>query len=102
MPVKLANIAREVGAGVLEGNVTFPSDNRLRNVGAVDFETEVIHRLRCRRVMIIVADQGEAEHEDAARYTCVIIGFTMNELSESPWRKMQNQRDTAPIAQGKK
>ena len=61
---ELANIACEVSAHVFEGKVDFPSENADWLVGHIDFGEGILAKLRGRRVMIVVADLGEADQED--------------------------------------
>ena len=87
---ELANIARELGATVIEGSLRFPSEEGGWAIGSVvDFTEEVLAHFRDRKVMVIIADLGQADevHEE---YTCGICGFVMNELGECPRCKLQN------------
>lgn len=86
---ELANIAQEIGAEVLEGNLTYPSDTGNWQLSEIDL-SEYLARFRNKKVMVIIAPMGET---DPDTFTCGICGFVMTELGECPRCKMQNDQN---------
>jgi hypothetical protein len=74
---ELADIARELGADVLEGTLRYPSATNGWQLGDIDL-SENLDRYRDQRLVLIVAPIGEAE---PATYTCGVCGFVMNEVA---------------------
>ena len=73
---ELANIAREVGAEVIEGTISYPSDTGCRLIGDFDL-CEYLDAYRGRKVIVIIADCGDGgeQQEESTRGIC---GFVMN------------------------
>jgi hypothetical protein len=81
---ELAQIGREVGADVLEGGLSYPSDTGSWQLGGVDLG-EHLDRYRGKQVVLIIAPVGDALRPN---YTCGICGFVMNEVGECPRCKL--------------
>ncbi len=64
---ELANIAREIGAEVIEGTALYPSDTGCWLIGDLDF-CEHLDTYRGRKVGVVIADCGEAD-EQPEEYT---------------------------------
>jgi hypothetical protein len=77
---ELANLADEIGADVLSGDLRYPSDTGGRQLGDLDL-SEYLDRYRDQRLVLIIAPIGDAE---PATYTCGVCGFVMNEVGECP------------------
>jgi hypothetical protein len=77
---RLAQIAREVGADVLEGGLSSPSETGSWQLCDVDLG-EYLDRYRDKQVVLIIAPVGDAP---APTYTCGICGFVMNEPGACP------------------
>ena len=75
---QLANIAREAGAEVLEGNLRFPSRSGGWQLGDVDLHN-YLGRHRDQRLMVILVPAGKAETETV---TCDVCGYIMAENDE--------------------
>jgi hypothetical protein len=84
MPVdrasELANLAREVGAEILEGALRYPSETGSWRLGDVDLG-EYLDKYRDQRLMIVFVPTGKAEKETV---TCGICGFLMDKAGECP------------------
>lgn len=81
---ELSNIAQEIGAEIIEGDLRYPSDTGGWQVGAIDL-SEYLARFRDKKVMLILAPVGDAE---GGRFVCGICGFAMNSLGECPRCKL--------------
>jgi len=81
---ELANIAREVGAEVLEGTLRYPSESGSWQLGDVDLG-KYLDRYRDQRLVLILAPLGGVEKET---FTCGVCGFVMGELQECPRCKL--------------
>ncbi len=92
---ELANIAREVGAEVIEGDLTYPSPSGGWQVDAIDL-SEYLARFKDKKVMLILAPVGDAEEE---RFVCGICGFAMNSLGECPRCKLHNEEAVSGFRQ---
>lgn len=79
-----ANIAREVGGEVLEGDRRYPSETGTWQLGDVDLG-EYLDRYHNRRLIIIFVPIGKAEKESM---TCGICGFAMDEVVKCPGCKL--------------
>jgi hypothetical protein len=82
---ELAEIAGEVGADVLEGDLSYPSETGSWQLGDVDLG-EYLDRYRGKSLVLIIASVGDAP---SPNYTCGICGFVMNEVGECPRCKLQ-------------
>ncbi len=87
---QLATIARAAGAGVLEGNLRFPSRSGSWQLGDVDLG-EYLNHYRDQRLMVVLVPLGEAEK---ATFTCEVCGFVMDELQECPRCKFLTEYTT--------
>ncbi len=85
---ELANIAKEVGAKVLTGQLRYPSKTGGWQLGELDLD-EYLSQHRDKSVTFIIA----VTDKDSETYTCGICGFVMNELGECPRCKLQNIED---------
>lgn len=85
---ELANIARELGADIIDGNLVYPSDTGGWQLGTIDL-TEYLARFKDKRLMLIVTPV-----EDSTAHICGICGFVMNEAMECPRCKIMAE-DTA-------
>ena len=81
---ELANIALEVGADILRGDLRYPSDSGSWQLGDLDL-SEYLDRYRDQQVVVIIAPLGPAPDPT---YTCGICGFVMNEVGECPRCKL--------------
>ena len=72
---EFARIADEVGATVLEGDLSYPSETSRWQLGDVDLG-EYLARYRGKHLVLIIASMGAAVLETS---TCGISGFVMNE-----------------------
>jgi hypothetical protein len=90
---ELANIAREVGADVLEGDLRYPSDTGGWQFGDLD-PSEYLDRYRGKRLVLIIVPVGEAESET---YTCGICGFVMNAVQACLRCALANEQDAARL-----
>ncbi len=88
---ELANIAREIGAEVIEGRLSYPFETGCWLIGTLDL-CEHLDTYRGRKVVVIIADCGDAD-EHPEKYTCGICGFVMNEAGKCPRCKMRVERD---------
>ncbi len=77
---ELAQIGREVGADVLEGVLSYPSDTGSWQLNDIDLG-EYLDQYRGKQVVLIIAPVGDAPRPN---YTCGICGFVMNEVGECP------------------
>ena len=68
---ELAQIAGEIGADVLSGDLRYPSDTGGWQLGEQDL-SEYLDRCRNQRMVIIIAPLGAAGPQT---YTCGICGF---------------------------
>jgi hypothetical protein len=75
---ELAEIAGEVGAHVLKGDLSYPSETGSWQLGNIDVG-EYLERYRGKRLVLIIASVGDAP---SPTYTCGICGFVMNEVGE--------------------
>ena len=82
---ELAEIAGEVGADVLEGDLSYPSDTGSWQLGDLDL-SGYLGRYRDKRLVRIIAPAGDAPSPTS---TCGICGFVMNEVGECPRCKLQ-------------
>jgi len=93
---ELTNIAEEVGATVIEGNLRYPSPTGGWQLGEIDLN-EYLAQHRDKKVALIIAVVDEDTEDDT--YICGICGFTMNELGECPRCKMQNAENAKQLQQ---
>ena len=77
---ELAEIAGEVGADVLKGDLSYPSVTGSWQLGDLDLG-EYLDCYRGKRLVLIIAPVGDAP---SPTYTCGICDFVMNELGECP------------------
>jgi phage FluMu protein Com len=75
---KLATIARELGADVLEGNLSYPSRTGGWQLDNVDL-SDHLGRYRDQRLMIVLVPTGKVERETI---TCGVCGYIMDEAEE--------------------
>jgi hypothetical protein len=92
---ELAEIAGEVGADVLKGDLLYPSDTGSWQLGDVDLG-EYLERHRGQRLVLIIAPMGDAP---SPNYTCGICGFVMNEVGECPRCKLQAEEFEREVQQ---
>jgi hypothetical protein len=76
---ELSNIAREISAGILQGDLRYPSDTGGWQLGELDL-SEYLDRYRNQRPVLLIAPIGQCGPET---YTCGIGGFVMREVGES-------------------
>ena len=88
---ELKQIAAEIGADVLEGDLRYPSETGGWQLGDLDL-SEYHDRYRGKRLVLIIAPVGEAESET---YTCGICGFVMNAVQECPRCALANEQGEA-------
>jgi hypothetical protein len=81
---ELAEIAGEIGADVLSGDLRYPSDIGGWQLDDPDL-SEYLDRYCDQPLMLIIAPVGEAE---PATYTCIVCGFVMNEAGQCPRCKL--------------
>ena len=81
---ELATIAREVGAEVLEGDLSYPSESGGWQLGDVDL-SEYLAQYRNHRLVLILVPTGEAQTKPIV---CGICGFVMTELQNCPRCKL--------------
>lgn len=84
---ELKQIAAEIGADILEGDLRYPSATGGWRLGDLDL-SEYLHRYRGQRLMLIIAPVGAAEPET---YTCGICGFVHDEYGECPRCKLASE-----------
>jgi len=77
---ELANIAGEIGADVLKGDLRHPSDTGGWQLDDIDLE-EYLARYRDQQVVVIIAPLGRAPDPT---YTCGVCGFVMDEGPRVP------------------
>jgi phage FluMu protein Com len=75
---QLADIARQAGADVLEGNLRFPSRTGGWQLGDVDLN-ELLGRFQDQRLMLILVPAGKTEIETVV---CDVCGYIMEEGEE--------------------
>jgi hypothetical protein len=90
---EVANVAREVGAEVLRGPLTYPSETGGLQLGDLDL-SEYLHKYRDCEITLIIAATGEAEEKPAV---CGICGFAMGEVGECPRCKLMNEEAARQI-----
>ena len=71
---QLATIAREAGAEVLEGSLSYPSRTGSWQVGDVDLG-DLLGRYRDQRVLVVLVPVGKEETETI---TCDVCGYIMD------------------------
>src|SRR5450759_3195639 len=86
---ELANIAGEVGADVLKGDLLYPSETGSWQLGDVDLG-EYLDRYQGKRLVLIIASVGDAP---SPNYTCGICRFVMNDVGECPRCKLAVEDD---------
>src|SRR5450759_303733 len=86
---ELAEIAGEVGADILKGDLSYPSETGGWQLGDVDLG-EYLARYQGKRLVLIIAPVGDAP---SPTYTCGICGFVMNEVGECPRCKLAVEDD---------
>jgi len=86
---QLVQIASEVGADVLTGDLRYPSETGGWQLGKLDL-SEYVDRYRNQRLVIIIAPLGPS---DPMTYTCGTCGFVMNEAGECPRCKLASAQD---------
>ena len=91
---ELTAIAHEIGADVLEGVLSYPSETGGWQLGDLDL-SEHLARYRDQRLVLIIAPLGAAE---PATYTCGICGFVMNDVMECPRCKLIVQQQADELA----
>ena len=84
---EVANVAREVGAEVLRGPLTYPSETGGLQLGDLDL-SEYLHKYRDCEITLIIAATGEAEEKPVV---CGICGFAMDEVGECSRCKLMNE-----------
>ena len=90
---ELAAIARELGADVLEGDLRYPSGEKL-HLGDVDLGM-YLDRYRDQRLMVVLAPLGRAGTEPT---TCEVCGFELEETdTECPRCKLISDYTTDAI-----
>jgi hypothetical protein len=77
---ELATIAEEVGAIVVDGALTYPSETGSWQLGQVDLG-EFLAQFRGRQVMLVIAPLGEADPDVVL---CGICGFPVNDAGQCP------------------
>jgi hypothetical protein len=77
---KLANVAREVGAEVLEGKLRYSAKTGRRQLGDVDLGLH-LDRFRDQRLMVVLAPLGRTEEQT---FACGVCGFLMDEAQDCP------------------
>lgn len=82
---ELARIGMEVGAEVLQGSLSYPSETGGWQLGDLDL-SEHLARYQGQRLVLIIAPMGEGEPET---YTCGICGFVYEKYGECPRCKLQ-------------
>lgn len=83
---ELAQIATEIGAEVLRGPLTYPSETGGLQLGDLDL-SEWLHKYRDCEVTIIIAATGEAEKKPIV---CGICGFVLDEIGDCPRCRLMN------------
>jgi len=87
---ELAQIASEIGADVLTGDLRYPSETGGWQLGDLDL-SEYLDRYRNQRMVIIIAPHGTA---GPRTYTCGICGFVTNAPSECPRCELASEQDS--------
>ena len=90
---EVANVAREVGAEVLRGPLTYPSETGGLQLGDLDL-SEYLHKYRDCEITLIIAATGEAQEKPVV---CGICGFAMDEVGECPRCKLMNAEASRQI-----
>jgi hypothetical protein len=90
---EVANVAREVGAEVLRGPLTYPSETGGLQLGDLDL-SEYLHKYRDCEITLIIAATGEAQEKPVV---CGICGFAMDEVGECPRCKLMNEEAARQI-----
>jgi hypothetical protein len=90
---EVANVAREVGAEVLRGPLTYPSETGGLQLGDLDL-SEYLHKYRGCEITLIIAATGEAEEKPVV---CGICGFATDEVGECPRCKLMNEEAARQI-----
>jgi hypothetical protein len=90
---EVANVAREVGAEVLRGPLTYPSETGGLQLGDLDL-SEYLHKYRDCEITLIIAATGEAKEKPIV---CGICGFAMDEVGECPRCKLMNEEAARQI-----
>jgi hypothetical protein len=75
---RLATIAHEVGAEVLEGNLSYPSRTGSWQLGNVDLG-DLLSRYRDQRLMLVLVPVGKDETETTS---CNVCGYIMDEAGQ--------------------
>jgi hypothetical protein len=86
---EMAEIAREVGADVLMGDLSYPSGTSGWQLGDLDLG-EYLAPYRGQRLVLIIVPIGDAPKPN---YTCGICGFVMNEAGDCPRCKLAVEDD---------
>ena len=87
---ELATIAGEIGAEVLAGRLTYPSETGGWQLGDLDL-SEYLAKFRDRHLVLILAPVDGPALET---YTCALCGFAYNEYGECPRCKLIAQEQT--------
>ena len=88
---QLATIAREAGAEVLEGNLSYPSRTGGWQLGDVDLG-DLLGRYRNQRLMVVLVPVGKYESETI---TCDVCGYIMDDTDhECPRCKFLSEYTT--------
>jgi rubrerythrin len=77
---KLASVAREVGAEVLEGELRYSAKTGRRHLGDVDLSLH-LDRFRDQRLMVVLAPLARSEEQT---FACGVCGFVMDEVQDCP------------------
>ena len=85
---ELAQIAGEIGAEVLTGDLRYPSETGGWQLGELDL-SEYLDRYRNQRMVIVIAPVGPAGPQT---YTCGICGFIMNAPGECRRCKLASEQ----------
>jgi hypothetical protein len=90
---EVASVAREVGAEVLRGPLTYPSETGGLQLGDLDL-SEYLHKYRDCEITLIIAATRVAEQKPVV---CGICGFAMDEIGECPRCKLMNEEAARQI-----
>jgi hypothetical protein len=93
---ELAQIASEISADGLTGDLRYPSETGGWQLGDLDL-SEYLDRYCNQRAVLIIAPVGQA---GPAMYICSICGFVMNHAGECPRCRLSAAKRAAELLDG--
>ena len=92
---ELAAIAQEIGADILQGSLSYPSESGGWQLDDLDL-SEHLARYCNQRLVLIIAPLGAVEPQT---YTCGICGFMYDAYGECPRCKLIVQQQADELAE---